>query len=291
MRKTLSKILIGLVVAAFTAAPLLADQAKVTFVKGKVEVSRGGEWIALKTGDMVSENETISTGFQSEARLNLNGSVLAVAAMSRVTLENLSSSAAKDNVSLYVNTGAIKAKVSHSEGKKVDFTTHTVVAVASVRGTEYTMTAKGDVRCLEGAVAVYSAKNYKAPEANESVEADVQEEAAENGDDEPAEAPAADAGPATATTAAEDISSSAPANSVVVGAGQSVAFTNGDSPDKPLDTAKKNAEKAQNTVQTAAEKEAASSTTLSPAKAPEEPATTKGKLQIVIQLPDDLDAE
>ncbi|MCQ2575595.1 MAG: FecR family protein [Treponema sp.] len=271
MRKVFTKVLVSLILSVFMASPLLADSAKVTFVKGKVEVSRNGSWIPLKAGDLVAVSETISTGFQSEARLNLNGSVLAVAAMSRVTLEALSSSASKDNVSLYINTGAVRSKVSHTEGKKVDFTTHTAVAVASVRGTDYTITANGNVRCHEGAVAVYSAKNY-----NPSRKTSNRREEA------PADEPAADA-----TTPSDEISESAPVNTVVVGAGQQTSFGNGNNPEKPMEVAKKQAEKAKNTTKTAAEKDAAASGATTPAVKPTPAAPATGGIEVIIRLPGD----
>ena len=242
MKNIFSKVFIALFSIALVSAPLFADEAKVTFVKGKVEVNRnGGDWVPLKVGDLVSESDTISTGFQSEARLNLNGSVLAVSALSRVTLENFSTSDTKDNVNLYVNTGAVRSRVTHTAGKKIDYTTRTPVAVASVRGTDFSITSAGSVYCFEGAVAFYPAKDYNPSR----VTSDAREDAP------------ADEASAESTTPADEISSSAPVNAVVVGAGQTTKINSAGAAERPMSQAKKNAEKSKSNVKTAAEKETA----------------------------------
>lgn len=160
MKKLNIKLLCAAFISFVISSPFFAADAKVTYIKGKVEVNRNGQWIALSIGDTIAQSETINTGFQSEARLNLNGSVLAVPALTRVTLETLSTSDTKDKVSLYVDTGSVRSKVTHTDNKKIDYTARTAVAVASVRGTDFVISAKGAVSCREGAVAVYSAKKY-----------------------------------------------------------------------------------------------------------------------------------
>ena len=89
MKRFISKMIMAARITVFACSSVFAANAKVTYVKGKVEVSRGNAWVSLKVGDVVNEAETISTGFQSEARLNYNGSVMAVPALSRVTFEDI----------------------------------------------------------------------------------------------------------------------------------------------------------------------------------------------------------
>ena len=73
--KRFKSLFIAAVLVAFGTSAFAAD-ATVTFVSGKVEVQRNGKWIALQKGDSVAQSETISTGFQSEAKLKLMESVL-----------------------------------------------------------------------------------------------------------------------------------------------------------------------------------------------------------------------
>ena len=206
MKRLISKLMIAALVAVFACSSVFGASAKVTYVKGKVEVSRGNEWVSLKVGDVVKEAETISTGFQSEARLNYNGSVMAVPALSRITLEALQSSGNKETVSIKVDTGAVRSKVTHTEGKKIEYTARTPVGVASVRGTDFAVFASGIAKVYSGAIAYYKASDFVMPELNFSGDE-------EEGSD--SEEPAPDLGPATATTDADEIVDNAPKGAIV----------------------------------------------------------------------------
>ena len=248
MKRLISKMIIAALVAMFVCNYAFAASAKVTYVKGKVEVSRGNAWVALKVGDSVNEAETISTGFQSEARLNYNGSVMAVPALSRVTLEALQSSGKKETVSIKVDTGAVRSKVAHTEGKKIEYTARTPVGVASVRGTDFAVFAGGKARVYSGAIAYYKASDFKLPTGFVAKATDETESESE--------APASDAGPATATTNADDIIDNAPKGAMVVGAGQSSTIDKKRKASKPVVEAKKRANKVKSTVASAAAKDA-----------------------------------
>lgn len=261
------KAVVTVLVGLFIASPLMAENAKVTYVKGKVEVNKNGSWTAVKVGDLIGENETVSTGYQSEARLNLNGSVLAVAAMSRVKIETLKTDTKKDTVSVYVDAGATRSKVTHTDNKKIDYTTRTAVAVASVRGTDYMQTARGLTICYEGAVAVYSASEWlrnvvesgeipteeEIKDSIESGELDLPPEVVEviegAGSDEKVP------GSANANTPAQEISSSAPMGAYVIGAGQRADFDEKGNPTAPATKAQTKRRRMASGVKTAAEKE------------------------------------
>ena len=246
MKRLISKMIIAAFVAMFVCNYTFAASAKVTYVKGKVEVSRGNAWVSLKVGDSVNESETISTGFQSEARLNYNGSVMAVPALSRVTLEALQSSDKKETVSIKVDTGAVRSKVAHTEGKKIEYTARTPVGVASVRGTDFAVFAGGKARVYSGAIAYYKASDFKLPTVFVTKATDEPE----------SEAPASDEGPATATTNADDIIDNAPKGAMVVGAGQTSTIDKSGKASKPVVEAKKRANKVKSTVASASAKDA-----------------------------------
>ena len=260
MKRLISKMIVAALVAAFACSSVFAASAKVTYVKGKVEVSRGNAWVSLKVGDVVNEAETISTGFQSEARLNYNGSVMAVPALSRITLEALQSSGSKETVSIKVDTGAVRSKVAHAEGKRIEYTARTPVGVASVRGTDFAVFANGQAKVYSGAIAYYRAADFVMPVLAESDEDS--EDSEESGEDAGADAgtgaaqPATDQGPATATTAADDIVDNAPKGAMVVGAGQSSTIDESGQASKPVVEAKKRATKVKSTVASASAKDA-----------------------------------
>ena len=154
----------GLLVAAvftiFGASAFAAD-ATVTFVSGKVEVQRNGKWVALNKGDTVAKSETISTGFQSEAKIKMMDSVMYLGPVTRITLEELSSTGQQDNVNVYLKTGSARSQVKHVDNKRVNYQVHTAVAVASCRGTDWIIDDSNNIICFEGVVAVAA---YEPPE-------------------------------------------------------------------------------------------------------------------------------
>ena len=159
--KKIKFILFCSLFSIFSMTLFANQQASVVSVQGKVEVQRNGSWIPLKEGDLISEGELLNTGFKSEAVIKYEGSVMKMGPMTRVTLEKLSSTPVKDTVSVYLKTGALRSTVSHA-AKKTQQTTRSATAVASVRGTDYVMTAEGRVIVNTGAVATMSAEQYAA---------------------------------------------------------------------------------------------------------------------------------
>ena len=324
MKKTLVKLILAFLVSTVISLPLFSAEAKVTYVKGKVEVSHNGsDWVPLKTGDVVAQSDTINTGFQSEARINLNGSIMAVPALTRVTIETLKTSGSKDTVSLYVNTGAVRSKVTHTDNKKIDYTARTAVAVASVRGTDYTVTAGGLVTCTEGAVVVTPAKNYVAPVVTEdNGEEDKKEEEAgeesgkenvtgttessgtgtdtasenaaeetkttnvDNGSDKNADTNKNNKS-ANATTDGKDISSTSTDGSIVVGAGMTAKINTSGNYDKSTTQSQDKSDKIKNTGNTQAQKDATNNGGTKVESIPAEvPIPTTGTVVVTITLED-----
>ena len=146
-------LLVAAVLTVFSASLFAAD-ATVTFVSGKVEVQRNGKWVALQKGDTVAKSETISTGFQSEAKIKMMDSVMYLGPVTRITLEELSSTGKQDNVNVYLKTGSARSQVKHVDNKRVNYQVHTAVAVASCRGTDWIIDDSNNIICFEGIVAV-----------------------------------------------------------------------------------------------------------------------------------------
>lgn len=152
MRKLKTLLLAAVFVISGTS--VFAADATVTFVSGKVEVQRDGKWIALQKGDTVAKSETISTGFQSEAKIKILDSVMYLGPVTRITLEELSSTSQNDNVNVYLKTGTARSQVKHIDNKRVNYQVHTAVAVASCRGTGWIMDDSNNVDVIENIVAV-----------------------------------------------------------------------------------------------------------------------------------------
>lgn len=147
--------------------------AQVVSVSGKVEVLNGNSWKALAAGDTLKSGDTVQTGFRSGAVLKIKDSTVNVAALTRMTVEQLSENSEKDNVRVFVKTGGVKSDVQKSNGKKVGFTVRTPVATASVRGTEFSVENTFDttqVNTMRGKVAVWSGKNSERVSSDENSE-------------------------------------------------------------------------------------------------------------------------
>lgn len=256
--KSINKLLICTFVSLFICLPAFSANAKVTYVKGKVEVLKNSSWVQLNVGDILQTSDTVSTGFQSELKLEVGGSLMSLGALTRITIEDMSSSEKKDNVSVYLNTGAVRSKVNHPQDRRVSYTVKSPVAVASVRGTDFTITARGEVTCHEGAVVVFAntERNMVSKASTEAVEEE--DEEAEEEASEPEVSTEADGtyGPATATTPADEITDEAPAGAIVVGKDQTVTIMTDGNTETPLKNAKRKADKVVNTITTAASQEA-----------------------------------
>lgn len=260
MKKNTFRKIIALLAIFFITGQIFAENARVTYIKGKVEVSKDNRdsWIPLKVGDQLSESDVISTGFQSEVKIEFSGSIMTLGAVTRITLEKLAESTSKDDVSLYLKTGAVRSKVTHPAEKRVSYTIKTPIAVASVRGTDFMVTADGHVTCNEGAVAVYA--NTDNLKRSKNVEKSDEEEASEEMEEgtESSVSEEFDNGPANSTTPAEEIYAEAPAGAVVVAKNQTVSIKSNGNPETPMVNILKKNEKVRNTVTTAAAQEAVS---------------------------------
>lgn len=275
MKKFGKKLLIVFVAFVF-ASPLFAASAKVTFVKGKAEVLKNNAWMTLNIGDTLEMSDTISTGFQSEIKIEYGGSVMSLGALTRITLENLSSTSSKEDVSIYLKTGAIRSKVTHTEEKRVSYKVKSPVAVCSVRGTGFDMKACGQVDVWEGSTVVYAndnsnnnvntstsedeseAEEEAISEENVSEESSAPEviannenEESDNSDGKPGDYPSGNA-----FTPANEISQDAPLGSVVVTKNQSVTVAVNRTTETPFITATLKKEAIKDTVSTISEKEA-----------------------------------
>lgn len=245
------------------SAVCYAETARVTYIRGKVEVNRNNSWVTLKIDDIVNDNDTISTGFQSEAKIEYKGSIMCLGAVTRITLEQLSSSESTDNVSVYLKTGAVRSKVTHTDSKRVAYVVKTPIAVASVRGTDFIVTANGRVSCSDGAVAVYAnTENRNLRKLSVETEANSEDTAEVEADSSSSETETVAAPktsePATSVTPAKEIDTTAPTGAVVVAKNQETTFKVNGNPETPIaNTIRKN-DTVKNTVNTAASAESVS---------------------------------
>lgn len=225
MKVKVNKICVAfyLVVAIFSFQ-VSANEAVVTYVKGKVEYKVGDKWLPVEVGQKLSEKTIVSTGFQSHSRIQYKGTVMALGPLTRVTLEKLAESDTKEVVNVYLNTGAVRSKVTHPQNKRVSQSIRNPVTVCSVRGTEYISFAGGRLICFEGAVATYPVSVIS---EDVFTEMDVNDSEDEEFDNDSAKA----------TTGPKDIADFAPKNARVVAAGQEVCVLADGTIQNPVDNA------------------------------------------------------
>lgn len=225
---------------------VFADSAMLVSATGKVEVNRNNSWVTISNNDMIKEGEIISTGFKSEAIIKYKDSVMKMGPLTRITLEKLATSDTKDDVSVFLNTGAVRSTVNHSENKRVSYTVRNPIAVASVRGTDFEFLGNANVNCFSGGVVVIPASMVdprkdlgiakpadSEEEESEDVSSDEVLGSAESESVAKSDAPVTEtlppaAGESTTTTPSTDINPNIQKGGVVIVSGQSTNFN--DSP-------------------------------------------------------------
>jgi hypothetical protein len=157
--KTMNVLTVCLVILS-SCGFLFAQEAAApdTYIRefsGTVEVQSPGSalWVRAQTGQKLSRETIISTGFKSTARVVVGNSILTVRPLTRLSLEELGSSQGNETVGLYLQTGRIRADVSPPMGGKTEFTVRSPSATASVRGTSFDFDGT-NLRVDEGRVHV-----------------------------------------------------------------------------------------------------------------------------------------
>lgn len=131
----MKKILFAMIFS-MAAAGLFAYDAEVLSVQGKAQYSSNGtSWTPIAQGTKISQGATIQTAFKSALKLKFKGSVVDLGPMTRVKLDELSESPAKDNAVVSMKIGTLTSNVKKVEDRRAGFTIKGPAATASVRGT------------------------------------------------------------------------------------------------------------------------------------------------------------
>ena len=134
MKRTLSFLF-----AIAVATSLIAETAILQDIKGKVEVKAlGGSWLKAANGMKIDILSTISTGFDSTAVLAIADNRVAVAPLTRLTVDKIVAQAGTLKTSLNLRVGSLSAQVKSSAGVAQEFKVTSPYSTASVRGTQFT---------------------------------------------------------------------------------------------------------------------------------------------------------
>ena len=135
MKKGVTLVFLLLLAAASLFGQVAATVRETT---GKVEVKpEGGSWQTATRGMKLSRGFFISTGFNSSAVLDIDGSVLQVKPLTRMQLQELIKTEETVSADLFLKVGKVKAEVRSVEGRVLDFKVRSAVTTAAVRGTEF----------------------------------------------------------------------------------------------------------------------------------------------------------
>jgi hypothetical protein len=115
-----------------------AQNAVVVSASGKVEYkAEGAAWTAANKGTEIPLGSTISTGFNSNAVIEMGSSTLEVKPLTRMRLDKLAEQDGVVSTDLFLRVGRVKAEVKAIEGLQHNFTLKSPVTTASVRGTGF----------------------------------------------------------------------------------------------------------------------------------------------------------
>ncbi len=133
----MKKTLLILVVATALVATVGARSATVTGFSGKVEYRLASGWEPVRIGLEIPLNATISTGFGANATLEVAGSAIEVAQLTRLTLEELVDDGSTVSTEVFVPVGRVRASVTTPADRSSDFRVRTAQSTAAVRGTDF----------------------------------------------------------------------------------------------------------------------------------------------------------
>ncbi|MFH2112986.1 MAG: FecR domain-containing protein, partial [Spirochaetota bacterium] len=125
------------ILCALIALPsFAATSATLREIKGKVEVKPLGKaWVEAREGMTIDLLATISTGFNSSATLVIADNKIAVAPLTRLTVDKIVEQAGTLGTSLHLRVGKVNAEVKSSSSTPQDFKVTSPYSTASVRGT------------------------------------------------------------------------------------------------------------------------------------------------------------
>jgi hypothetical protein len=140
----LRKIIVTIFLAAVTGAVAFGQDGVIRALTGNVELKHPGTsvYVSASEGDAVASSTIISTGFRSTATIALGSSVITVQPITRLSFVEIITIHNTENVRVNLQAGRVKVDVKPPAGTKANFSVHSPVAVASVRGTNFEMDAE-----------------------------------------------------------------------------------------------------------------------------------------------------
>ncbi|MBN1799809.1 MAG: FecR domain-containing protein [Spirochaetales bacterium] len=160
MNKKLTTFLfIIIIIMASHSFVYAQSRAIIKQISGKVEVKLPNrDWQGAWVGLVMAKGTIVSTGYNSSTVIEMDGSVLTVKALSRLTLEELFREGDEINTRVYLRSGRIESNVDTTQGLKHNYRLRSPITTASVRGCVFTFSVK-KLFVKEGTVILYNLLN------------------------------------------------------------------------------------------------------------------------------------
>jgi hypothetical protein len=160
MRKSMFISLFVLTAILFTVTAQAAIQ--VVSTKGEAAFLSGTQWKPLVKGQTIAEGTKLSTGINSSAVLNIDGSLVTMKPLTSIKIYRNSVNPSTKETSLGLQYGTVQAKVDKVSKVRTKFNISTPVATSSVRGTEeivsFGPTSGMKVEVVEGTIQAHNAQ-------------------------------------------------------------------------------------------------------------------------------------
>jgi len=147
-------------VMAFLFASSAHAAILVVSTKGEAAFQNGAQWKPLVKGQTLTEGTKVSTGLNSSAVLNIDGSVVTVMPLTSIKVYKNSVNPQTRETSIGLQFGSIQTKVNKVDKVKTHFNISTAVATSSVRGTEeivsYGPTSGMRIDVVEGTIQAHN---------------------------------------------------------------------------------------------------------------------------------------
>jgi hypothetical protein len=150
----MKKMFFAVVLTTCAALRVFAMDGIVRELSGDVELRHVGatDFVPASVGAAVSLDTIVSTGFRSNAIIEIGSTTLTVRPLTRLSLAQISSAAGTESLSVNLQAGRVRVDVRPPAGTLADFTVQSPSATASVRGTSFDFDARS-VSVIEGSVS------------------------------------------------------------------------------------------------------------------------------------------
>jgi hypothetical protein len=159
MKKVILVFLI--VITGGLSLGVFAQSGVIKEYRGTVELKPAGatDFVPAIMGAQISQDTIISTGFKSSALLEVGSALITVRPLTRLTLTEIVASQGTETLNVNLHAGRLRVDVNPPAGAKASFTVISPSAVASVRGTSFSIDTM-NVHVSEGTVSFKGNSGY-----------------------------------------------------------------------------------------------------------------------------------